>query len=183
MVLAYLGSQCTKFHTAGFTCWFFMSFYLESCIWPDAILQWIWQKNNITFCENLRNSAMETLAMIRQVFGEESMSHTRKVQTHGDWKKKVRQVKSKVKIMLIIFFDIKWIVHKKIYPVGPNNEVRILLWLFTMAAWMCAKISPRTLATKELAVASRQHTLKFFTKNAWLSSLTCPTFLCFPDWS
>jgi hypothetical protein len=39
IVLAYLGSQCTKFHASGSTCWFCTSFYLESCIWPDVILQ------------------------------------------------------------------------------------------------------------------------------------------------
>jgi hypothetical protein len=55
---------------------------------------------------------MEALAMIKQVFGEESMSHMQKVQTHQDCKK-AKQVKSKVKSMLIIFFDIKGIVHKE----------------------------------------------------------------------
>jgi hypothetical protein len=34
---AYLGSQCTKFQAAEWTCWLFKTLYLESCIWPDAI--------------------------------------------------------------------------------------------------------------------------------------------------
>jgi hypothetical protein len=49
--------------------------------------------------------------MIRQAFGEESMS--------SQWRpKKARQVKSKVKSMLIIFFDIKWIAHKEFVLAG-----------------------------------------------------------------
>jgi hypothetical protein len=62
------------------------------------------------FCTNLRKGVMKTLANIRQALGEENITHARKVQTHWDWKK-MRQVKSKVKNMLIIFFDIKGIVH------------------------------------------------------------------------
>jgi hypothetical protein len=76
IVLTYLGSQRTKFYSAGWTCWLFMSFYMESCIWPDAIFQWIRHTNSIKFWANLGKSAMKTLAMIRQVFMEESMSHT-----------------------------------------------------------------------------------------------------------
>jgi hypothetical protein len=48
-----------------------------------------------------QKNATETLAMIRKVFGEESMNCTRKVQPHQD-RKKAREEKSKVKSMLII---------------------------------------------------------------------------------
>jgi hypothetical protein len=72
VVLAYLGSRCTKYHAAGWTCRCFMSFYLESCIWRDAISRWIRQRSSE--CANLGKSATETLAMIRQALGEERMS-------------------------------------------------------------------------------------------------------------
>jgi hypothetical protein len=63
--------------------------------------------------------------MIRQTFGEENMSRTRKVQTHRD-RKKTSQVKSKVKSMLIIFFYISGIVHKEFRPGRPSSLFCIL---------------------------------------------------------
>jgi hypothetical protein len=81
-VLAYLGSQFTQFHTAGWMYWFFTSFSFELCTWPEAISRWIQQKNSITFCANLRKSATETLGMIRQVPGEERKSSTRVFEWH-----------------------------------------------------------------------------------------------------
>jgi hypothetical protein len=88
---------------------FYVLFFLESCIWSDARRQG-WQVC-IKCCANLGKSAKETLAMIRQVLMEESMSHEWRVQTHRA-QEKARQVNSKVKSMLIIFFHIKGILHK-----------------------------------------------------------------------
>jgi hypothetical protein len=53
IVLAYVESQCTKFHTAGWLCWFFTSFYLESYTWPNAISQCIWQWTCVKCCANV----------------------------------------------------------------------------------------------------------------------------------
>jgi hypothetical protein len=53
VVLEYLGSQYTQYHSAGWRCWFFTPFYLQSCIRPDAISRWIQQRNSAKFCTNL----------------------------------------------------------------------------------------------------------------------------------
>jgi hypothetical protein len=64
--------------------------------------------------------------------------------------KKVRHAKSKVNSMLIIFFDIKGIVHEEFILVRQTVNF----------AYYCDVLcrlhenSPQTLATKELAVAS-----------------------------
>jgi hypothetical protein len=70
IVLAYLGSQCTKFHAAGWNSWFLTSFYM------DVISQWIQQRNSVKCCADLGRSATETLLMIRRAFGEERMRRT-----------------------------------------------------------------------------------------------------------
>jgi hypothetical protein len=80
----------------------------------------------------------------------------------------------------------------------PNTQSRKPLWCFTAIEWKYAKISALTLATKELALSSRQLTTWLFlfhqgifdqkqhesrlppTVLAWL--VPPVTFLCFPDW-
>jgi hypothetical protein len=49
----------------------------ESCNWPDSTSQWIRQRVCITFCTNIGKGVTETLPMIRQAFGEESLNRTR----------------------------------------------------------------------------------------------------------
>jgi hypothetical protein len=56
---------------------------------------------------------MDTLAMIRQAFTEESMSCTWVFEWHAQFKTGPKKVKRKVKNMLIIFFFIRELVHKE----------------------------------------------------------------------
>jgi hypothetical protein len=58
--------------------------FLHPFIWGhDAILQLIRQWVCIKFCASLGKGAAETLAMMRQAFGGESMSHTRMSEWHA----------------------------------------------------------------------------------------------------
>jgi hypothetical protein len=99
--------------------------------------------------------------------------------------KKERKVKLKVKSMLIIFFDNKGIVHKEfILKDQAVNSAYYCCFLWRL--WKCVKTSPRTLATKELGVASLQHTIShflfshgiFFTKNN-MTAISHPHYLLF----
>jgi hypothetical protein len=64
--------------------------------------------------------------------------------------KKVRQVKSKVKNMLITVFGIKGIVHKEFVLASQTSIPRTTATFYGDGA----KTSPQTLTTKELAAAS-----------------------------
>jgi hypothetical protein len=94
---------------------FFTRLFIWGSVSGHVISRWIQQRQCIKFCANLGKSAMETLAIVRQALKEESMSHTRVFET-----KKARQVRSKLKSMLIIFLDIQGIVHKEFVPEGQT---------------------------------------------------------------
>jgi hypothetical protein len=156
MVLAYLGSQSTKFHEVGWKCWFLMSFYLESCIWPDAISRYIRQKNCVKFCANLGKCVTETLTMTRQTFGEGSMSRTCKLQHTETEKGEKGEEQSQQHAHYFLWLE------------GDCSQ-RICSWWSketilhaTVNMRICAKISPRTLTKKELAVSSRQRAVQHF---------------------
>jgi len=65
------------------------------------------QRYTIKLCDGLGKSGTETLSIIRQVFKDKSMAQATK---------KVRMSKSRVKVMLIISFDAKGVVHYKFLP-------------------------------------------------------------------
>jgi hypothetical protein len=165
IVLAYLGSLCIKFHTAGCKCWFFMYFYLEWCIWPDVILWWIWKWVCIKCCTTM-------LAKIRQAFREESMSHTQ-----------VFRVKS----MLIIFFDIKEIVHKEFILIGQTSKSIYCCYILQRLCENVFRHRPKLWQQITGCCIITMHclTLPFSPRNLWqkttqLSSPTHPTLLTWP---
>jgi hypothetical protein len=111
IVLTYLGSLCSKVHTAGLTCWFFTSIYLELCIWPDAISLWIWQLN---FVQPMQPSCPGLSLVTRAGFTVMTLRQSNHplhgtVQSRRDRERQDRWgAKSRERI---IFFDIKRIVH------------------------------------------------------------------------
>jgi hypothetical protein len=90
------------------------SVYEISRSWMDVLLfgimytvwRWIQQRNSIKFCRNLGRIVTEI-----SVWGRKHEPYTES--PNSPRPKNAGQVKSKVKIILIIFFDIKGIVHKE----------------------------------------------------------------------
>jgi hypothetical protein len=68
--------------------------------------------------------------------------------------KAARQVKSKVKSMLIIFFDIKGIVHKEFLLAGQTVNSAYYCYFYGDCVKMCEDFALNFGTTKELAVAS-----------------------------
>jgi hypothetical protein len=136
----------------------------------------------------------------QQYFINATVTETK--QQSSQWKslnsprpKKSRQVKSKVKSMLIIFFAIKGIVHKELVLAGKTVNSAYFCDVSRRLRENVRKTSPRTVATIEQTVASRQHTVshfhftkEFLTKNnktvvslsPYSPDLAPCDFLCFP---
>jgi hypothetical protein len=142
--------------------YFLMSFYLESCtsIYPDAMSQWIQQWVCIKFCANLGKSLMESLAMIRQMFGKKAWA------IHG---------KSN---------DIKGTVHTEFVLAGQTvnsaNYCDVLLWL-------CEDFVPNFGKKRTACCIMMTHYLtlpyspgNFWPTTTWLLSSTHTTRLTWP---
>jgi hypothetical protein len=122
--------------------------------------------------------------MIRQAFGEDSMNGTWVFETE----KKMRQAKSTVKSMLIIFFDIKGTVHKEFILAGQTvnssylckvlwrlheNVQRFCLKLWQQKNWLLHHDN----APSHTSIFTRE----FLTRNNMTVIPTHHTFLCFCD--
>ena len=84
------------------------------------------QRTRIKFCFKLNKTAAETHRMLKEAFGEQALSQARTFEWFKRFKdgresvEEARQVRSNIKSMLIIFLDIRGIVHKEFVPPGQT---------------------------------------------------------------
>jgi hypothetical protein len=76
------------------------------------------QRVCIRFCANLGQNATETRQRLDKHSGKKQEPYTESL--NSPCRKKARQLKGKAKSMLIIFFDIKRIVHKEFVQAGQT---------------------------------------------------------------
>jgi hypothetical protein len=182
VVLSYPVSQCTTLRGAEWTCWFLRPF-----IWNrlSGVMQFCDGSDKgkaahfVHVSEKLRRILWLRLdkrsgKKVWAVRGKCNITETDKGETGEE------QSQEHPHTILWYQGDSSQIIR----PGRPKCQFCMQLWRFMANAWKCAKTSPRTLATKELAVASRQrvsfHHGYFFTKDKITVSRPAPTRLTWP---
>jgi hypothetical protein len=177
------------------------SFCLYSCVWPFEILQWIPQWERIKCCGDLGKGVTDTLAMIRQAFGEESTSLMRVFEwrsRNSPRPKKARQMKSKFKSMLVIFFNSKGTtVDKELVLAGQTVNsascCNVLWWVHENVWWLRHKLwwqekwllhhdntpSHIFFSTRDFSYQKQHDCRPSLTLLAWLCPLRLSRFLPF----
>jgi hypothetical protein len=142
----------------------FTSFYLERCIWPDAIS---WQRVNVwgassdplRRCNLLVQSYLSWRDLDLMIWSWDKATVLPVEKSKFTETKEGDADEEQIQEHTHHFLWLQGDRSKLIRPGGPKSEFRVLLWRFTATVWKRAKILSRTLATKELAVASRQCTV------------------------
>jgi hypothetical protein len=150
IVLAYLGSQCTKFNIAGWTCYFLCPF-----IW-SRVPGLVW------FCDVPNKGTASDFVQISEKVCQrpwqrlDKRSRKRTWATHGKSKlTKTEKNETSEEQSQGHAYHFLWhreVCSQIIHPGRPNGQFRVLLWRFMVTAWKCVKTLPRTLGTKELHV-------------------------------
>jgi hypothetical protein len=185
VVLAYLWSQCTKYHTAGWMCWFLLPFILS----------------RVSGLMRLRDGSDKRTARKRQILCKMRWRPWKRLDKHsrkkawaiymGAWMarpnstrpKKADRWREKSRASHYLLWH-RGDCSERIGPGRPNSQFRIL-WCFMVTPLKCAKTSPWNFSNKRTGCCIKtMHCLtlpfppgNFWPKTAWLSSLTHPTRL------
>jgi hypothetical protein len=110
LVLVYLKSQCTKCHAAGWKCWFLHHFIWSHESWCNFATEQT--KEQFQILHKSRKKSDEDPG-----HDQTSVRGREDALLRADWK---RQDRWRVKSILIIFLDIKGIVHKDFVLAGQT---------------------------------------------------------------
>jgi hypothetical protein len=119
----------------------FMYFYLESCIWPDAIYDW-----------SASECTSNLLPMSEKVWWRPWQWSDK----HSGKKAWVVQTEKGEEQSQELANNFPWHQEnclQRIRTGSPNSQFCIILWRVMAMAWRHLNTSPRTLAPKQLAVA------------------------------
>jgi hypothetical protein len=164
-----------------------MSFYLESCVnlaWYDFVIYSTKERRvYIKFCTTMLQPSFQANHWCREAgyavitLRQSNNPPNGKVHTHRDWKS--REVKSKVKTMLMFFFGFKEIVHKKFILVGQTINSAFYCDILWQMRENVRRLRPELWQQKDCLFHQDFFFLPKPTLLPWLDPLR---LFCFSDW-